>query len=131
MFCWWGSGMLKDMKSRKHLKPGQNGTKRVVGQYGDALLCVRYRYDDQNCKQYKTVEIIVCETPWTPPPAKFPDSTLVGLKIGVNETSFYLHTWDVVKGLKATTNTGMTGLYYSKKTGILLKTREMLFLKNS
>jgi hypothetical protein len=53
--------MLKDMKSRKHLKPGQNGTKRLVERYGDALLCVRYRYDEKRGVQLKTVEIVVEE----------------------------------------------------------------------
>ena len=28
-----------------HLKPGQKGTKHLVAQYGDRLVCVRYRYD--------------------------------------------------------------------------------------
>jgi hypothetical protein len=27
------------------LKPGQKGTKRLLAQYGDRLICVRYRYD--------------------------------------------------------------------------------------
>jgi hypothetical protein len=27
-----------------HLKPGQKGTKHLVEQYGDRLVCVRYRY---------------------------------------------------------------------------------------
>jgi hypothetical protein len=53
--------MLKDMKTRKHLKPGQMGTKRLVEQFGDALLCVRYRYDEQRGVQLKTVEIVVEE----------------------------------------------------------------------
>ena len=51
--------MLKDMKTRKHLKPVQMGTKRLVAQYGDALLCVRYRYDEKRGVQLKTVELIV------------------------------------------------------------------------
>jgi len=55
-----------------------------VEQYGDALICVRYRYDAKTHKQYKTVEIIVSESEWTPP-AKYPDGTLVSLKIGINE----------------------------------------------
>lgn len=55
-------------------------------QYGDALVCVRYRYDAKTRKQYKTVEIIVSESAWTPPPAKYPDGTLVPLKIGISET---------------------------------------------
>jgi hypothetical protein len=73
------------MKTRVILKPGQKGTKRLVEQYGDALICVRYRYDAKAHKQYKTVEIIVSESEWTPPPAKYPDGTMVPLKIGINE----------------------------------------------
>lgn len=74
------------MKTRVKLKPGQHGTKKLVETYGDALVCVRYRYDAQKQKQYKTVEIIVSESDWTPPPAKYLDSTLVALKIGAKET---------------------------------------------
>lgn len=55
--------MLKDMKSYNHLKPGQKGTRRLVEQYGDALLCVRYRYDVKRRVRLKTVEIIVDERP--------------------------------------------------------------------
>jgi hypothetical protein len=73
------------MKTRVNLKPGQKGTKRLVEQYGDALICVRYRYDEKKHKQYKTAEIIVSESEWTPPPAKYPEGTLVSLKIGINE----------------------------------------------
>jgi hypothetical protein len=75
------------MKTRTKLKPGQNGTKKYVAKYGDALVCVRYRYDEQNRKQYKTVEIIVSESNWEPPAAKYPDSTLVALTIGFKEVA--------------------------------------------
>jgi hypothetical protein len=75
------------MKTRVNLKPGQKGTKRLVEQYGDALVCVRYRYDAKMHKQYKTVELIVSESEWIPPPAKYPDGTLVPLKIGIKETA--------------------------------------------
>lgn len=71
------------MKTRVNLKPGQKGTKRLVEQYGDALVCVRYRYDEKTQKQYKTVEIIVSESDWTPPPAKYPDGAIVPLKVGI------------------------------------------------
>ncbi|MBV5326762.1 MAG: hypothetical protein JZU65_03870 [Chlorobium sp.] len=74
------------MKTRVNLKPGQKGTKKLVEKYGDALVCVRYRYDAKTLKQYKTVEIIVSESEWTPPPAKYPDGKRVPLKIGINET---------------------------------------------
>jgi len=69
------------------LKPGQKGTKRLVAQYGDALFCVRYRYDKEKRKQFKTVEIIVSESEWTPPPDKYPESALVPLRIGIREKS--------------------------------------------
>jgi hypothetical protein len=48
------------------LRPGQKGTQRLVDQYGDRLICVRYRYDVVQLKRYKTVEVIVEETDWTP-----------------------------------------------------------------
>ena len=41
---------------RLHLKPGQKGTKQLLAQYGDRLICVRYRYDAQRKKRFKTVE---------------------------------------------------------------------------
>jgi len=53
--------MLKEMKTRKHLKPGQMGTKRLVEQYGASLLCVRDRYNEKRRVMLKTVELIVAE----------------------------------------------------------------------
>jgi len=75
------------MKALVKLKPGQKGTKKLVSQYGEALVCVRYRYDVASHKQFKTVEIIVSECEWTPPPPKFPESELVPLRIGIAERS--------------------------------------------
>lgn len=77
--------MLKDMKSRKHLKPGQMGTKRLVEQFGDALLCVRYRYDEKRGVQMKTVEIVV-EEKATRPVVRFRDDDLVKLIVAFTET---------------------------------------------
>jgi len=54
------------MRTRLHLKPGQRGTKRLSEQYGEQLVCVRYRYDDATMKRYKTVELIVDVAEWTP-----------------------------------------------------------------
>jgi len=55
------------MKTRLLLRPGQNGTKKLVARYGDRLLAVRYRYDEEKRKRFKTVELIVDEVPWEPP----------------------------------------------------------------
>jgi len=56
---------------RLHLKPGQKGTKQLLAQYGDRLICVRYRYDAQRKKRFKTVELLVAERDWEPPRPRF------------------------------------------------------------
>ena len=60
------------MRTLLHLKPGQKGTKQLLAQYGDRLVCVRYRYDAQRKKRFKTVELIVAERDWEPPPPRLP-----------------------------------------------------------
>ena len=59
------------MRTLLHLKPGQKGTKQLLAQYGDRLVCVRYRYDAQQQKRFKTVELIVAEREWNPPAPRF------------------------------------------------------------
>ncbi len=54
------------MLTRLSLKPGQKGTKKLVVKYGDQLVAVRYRYDVARQRRYKTVELIVEESPWLP-----------------------------------------------------------------
>lgn len=49
------------MRVYKSLKPGYKGTKELVEQFGDSLVCVRYRVDKKASKVYKTVELIVEE----------------------------------------------------------------------
>lgn len=72
------------MQARKKLKPGQDGTKSLLWQYGERLVCVRYRYDEAQQMRHKTVELIVESTPWQSP-AAIPANTLVGLRVGVTE----------------------------------------------
>ncbi len=55
--------MLKEMKTYGHMKPGQNGTHRLVAQFGSALVCVRYRYDELTDENLTTAEIIVDRRP--------------------------------------------------------------------
>ncbi len=79
-----GGFMLKEMKAYAHLKPGQDGTKRLVDQYGDKLLCVRYRYDEIRGVKLKTVEIIVDEKPLRTP--RYKDDDLVPVHVAYEET---------------------------------------------
>ena len=81
------------MKTRLTLKPGQKGTKKLLRQYGDDLVCVRYRYDEATRKRYKTVEIVVEEIEW---PVKSPldgPETVVGIQVQWGE----LDMWKRVK----------------------------------
>ncbi|HEX9000126.1 MAG TPA: hypothetical protein VGB07_09535 [Blastocatellia bacterium] len=67
-------------------QPGQPGTKKLVEQYGSELVCVRYRYDDQRGKRYKTVELIVEESSYSPSSPTLKPETIVGVRIGLNES---------------------------------------------
>lgn len=47
----------------KKLAPGQPGTVRLVEQYGESLVCVRHRHDDNDLYRWTTVELIVDQKP--------------------------------------------------------------------
>ena len=66
----------------RKLKPGQSGTKKFLSQYGERLVCVRYRYDARACKRVKTVEIVVEENDWLPPALRFSADEMVWLRTG-------------------------------------------------
>jgi len=72
---------------RLHLKPGQKGTKQLLAQYGDCLICVRYRYDAQRKKRFKTVELLVAERDWQPRPPRFAHDQVVGLSVAFAEVA--------------------------------------------
>jgi len=55
------------MEIRTVRKPGDKGTQALMKQYGERLVCIRYRYDPARKKRYKTVELIVTEEDWQPP----------------------------------------------------------------
>jgi hypothetical protein len=58
------------MKVGLTLHPGDRGTRKLVSEYGDKLVCVRYRYDKVRRRRLKTIETIVEEIPWIPKPGK-------------------------------------------------------------
>jgi hypothetical protein len=76
---------VRTMRTRLHLNPGQKGTKQLFAQYGDRLVCVRYRYDAQRKTRFKTVELIVAERDWNPPAPRVADDALVGVRVGFAE----------------------------------------------
>ncbi len=52
-----------DVKSVHY--PGDPAIEHLVKEYGDCLVCVRYRYDAAKHKRYQTVELVVREETWS------------------------------------------------------------------
>lgn len=50
----------------KTLRPGDSGTKKLTRRYGERLVCVRYRKDQNSNRRYTTIELIVDEGPIEP-----------------------------------------------------------------
>ena len=55
---------MHNLRTKLTLRPGQRGTKKLLKQFGDRLVCVRYRYDETSGKRLKTAEIIIDEPGW-------------------------------------------------------------------
>ncbi len=53
--------------------------------YGDNLICVRHRYDDQKKTMFKTIEIIIESRPLQENNKKRPEHKSVDIRIGYNE----------------------------------------------
>jgi hypothetical protein len=70
------------MRIRSILKPEQRGTKRLVEQYGESLVCVRYRYDEASRKRLKTIELVIEESDWSP---KIASESIVGVQVAFRE----------------------------------------------
>ena len=73
------------MRTSTTVQPGHRGAKKFLAQYGDRLVCVRYRSDEQRRTRCKTVELIVEEWPWTPPPPRRTEESVVLVKVGFAE----------------------------------------------
>lgn len=73
------------MNVRSTVHPGQRGAKKLLTQYGDRLVCVRYRYDDIRQKRFKTVELIVEEEAWSVPKPSPKNEDLVHLALASSE----------------------------------------------
>ena len=78
---------MHNARIRLTLHPNQDGAKGLRAKYGERLVCVRYRYDTQRQKRYKTVEVVVAEEPWTPPMRPTAPEQIVALRISAPETT--------------------------------------------
>lgn len=75
-------------KTCKKIFPGQPGTKKLLEKFGEELFCVRYRYDAQQRKRFKTVELIIEEDKWETNSRQIPANKIVKIHIGYQENYF-------------------------------------------
>jgi len=115
------------MTTRLKLKPGSKGTKKLVQQYGEALVCVRYRYDAVSQKRIKTAEIIIEEKSWTPPPPKLSATELVPVRIEFSETK--LKQMAKEAGGRWVPNARVWFISYGKVKGTILEKHILLDAK--
>ena len=73
------------MKILRTLLPGRPGTKKLTDQYGDSLVCVRYRYDSLHHQRMTTVEIIIDQESWHLNSARIPPNKLMDIRIEYGE----------------------------------------------
>jgi hypothetical protein len=76
------------MKAIRKLVPGQPGTKKWLKRYGENLVCVRYRYDQQRKIRTTTVELTVEEGPWRRSNKRIPMNKIVNVRIAYDEVHF-------------------------------------------
>ena len=78
---------MQNTRIRLTLQPGQDGAKGLQAEYGDRLVCVRYRYDAQKQKRYKTVELVVAEEQWEPPAPRPAPEQIVAVRVSAPEAT--------------------------------------------
>jgi len=70
---------------RRKLHPGEPGTRKLFAEYGEKLVCVRYRYNAENKRRIKTIELVIAEAPWEPIPRQIPVDKIMRLRIKYGE----------------------------------------------
>jgi len=48
------------------MRPGDRGTAKLVRDWGDRVVAVRYRYSNSPPTRFTTIELVVASAPWTP-----------------------------------------------------------------
>ncbi len=81
--------------TRKTIPAGKAGTQKWQKKYGDALVCVRYKYDKQQNRRQKTIELVVEEGPWDRDSNRVPANKIVSVRIEYEE----LHLRNSIRGV--------------------------------
>ena len=70
------------------MRPDERDTKKRLAEYGDLLVCVRYRYDGWTARRFKTVELVVEEAPWWPEVRGPAGEEIVDVRVEWQDPSF-------------------------------------------
>ena len=71
--------------TKKTLIAGQPGTKKWLQKHGEALTCVRYKYDSEKKRKIKTVELVVEDEPWEIDHNRIPANKIIWLRVKYGE----------------------------------------------
>ncbi len=74
--------VLRHSRIVKKLQPGQPGTMRLTRQYGEALVCVRYRQDATGSIRCTTIEVVVDVAPVH---KRYDEDEIIGVRIGIGQ----------------------------------------------
>ena len=91
--------------TKKVLIAGQPGTKKYIEAFGDALICVRYRYSEELKKRQTTVEIVVETNQWKKDRKRIAHNRIMGIRVSYHEKEIRKiiqsvgARWDPVKRL--------------------------------
>ena len=72
---------MRENASAGQIEICAEGDQVAGAEYGDALVCVRCRYDGELRKLFTTVEIVADESDLTPPPGRYTHDSLVPVGI--------------------------------------------------
>ena len=73
------------MIAKKILYAGQPGTQKWIKQYGQKLIAVRYKYDDNKKQKMITVELVADLQDWNKDAQRIPNNKKVKIKIKYGE----------------------------------------------
>ena len=59
----------------------------MLAQYDGRLICVRYRYDAERKRRFKTLELLVAEQDWEPCRPPIASDQIVGLRVDFAEVA--------------------------------------------
>jgi len=83
------SSFEQEITILKKIKPASFGKGDIslkwVDQYGDALVCVRYKYDEEKRKRMTTIELIVDEKCWNADEQGIPKNRMMNLRVDYGE----------------------------------------------